>query len=116
MELYLHPVGFAAWVGFLVTALNLLPVGQLDGGHMIYALFRRFHRRISQTVVFILLPLGVFQWLGWLVWAVLLVLLGTRHPPTLDDEVLLERRQVTLAWIGLILLVLCFMPVPIAIT
>jgi membrane-associated protease RseP (regulator of RpoE activity) len=115
MELFIHPVGFAAWVGFLVTALNLLPIGQLDGGHMVYALFRAGHQRLSQVLVFILLPLGIFLWPGWLVWAFLLVLLGTRHPPTLDDSLPLERRQIVLGWIGLILLILCFMPVPLTI-
>ena len=112
-ELFLHPIAFAAWVGLLVTALNLIPVGQLDGGHISYAMFRGFHRGLSRILVFVLFPLGVFFWLGWLVWAFLLVLLGTRHPPTLDDEIPLERRQILLAWIGLILLILCFMPVPL---
>ncbi len=116
MELYLHPIGFAAWVGFLVTALNLLPIGQLDGGHVIYALFPRAHSRISQTAVFLLIPLGIFFWLGWFVWAVLMVLLGTRHAPTLADPIPLERRQIVLAWIGLILLVVSFVPVPTTIT
>ena len=115
MELFLHPMGFAAWVGFLVTALNLIPVGQLDGGHIAYAMFRGSHRRVSQLLVFVLFPLGVFFWLGWLVWAVLLVLLGTRHPPTLDDDAPLDARQIALGWIGLILLVLCFMPAPLTI-
>ena len=114
-ELFIHPIGFAAWVGFLVTALNLLPIGQLDGGHMVYALFRSGHQRLSQILVFILLPLGIFLWPGWLIWAVLLVLLGTRHPPTLDDSIPLARRQIVLGWIGLILLILCFVPVPITI-
>ena len=114
-ELFLHPVGFAAWVGFLVTALNLLPIGQLDGGHMVYALFRRHHQRLSQVLVFILLPLGIFFWPGWLVWAFLLVLLGTRHPPTVDDSHPLEPRHIVLAWVGLVLLVLCFVPVPMTI-
>jgi membrane-associated protease RseP (regulator of RpoE activity) len=116
MELYIHPVGFAAWVGFLVTALNLLPIGQLDGGHMLYALFRRSHQRLSHLLVFSLIPLGIFFWPGWLVWAFLLLLLGTRHPPTLDDSIPLDRRQILLACIGVILLVLCFMPVPLTIT
>jgi membrane-associated protease RseP (regulator of RpoE activity) len=116
MELYLHPVGFAAWVGFLVTALNLLPIGQLDGGHAIYAIFPKAHSRISQAAVFLLIPLGIFFWLGWLVWAVLMVLLGTRHAPTTADDVPLGRRQAVLGVIGLILLVLCFVPVPTTIT
>ena len=115
MELFIHPVGFAAWVGFLLTALNLLPIGQLDGGHMVYALFRKGHKRLSQVLVFVLIPLGIFFWPGWLLLALMLMLLGTRHPPTLDDSLPLERRQILLAWIGLILLVLCFVPVPMTI-
>ena len=116
MDLYLHPIGFAAWVGFFLTALNLIPVGQLDGGHISYALFGRHHRRISQVVVFALLPLGIFAWPGWLMWIVLLALLGTRHPPTVDDTVPLESRHVVLAWIALAMLVLCFTPFPLTIT
>ena len=66
----------AAWVGLLVTALNLIPVGQLDGGHIAYALFGRHHKRISQAFVFALIPLGVFYWPGWFVWIFLLAILG----------------------------------------
>ena len=116
MDLYLHPVGFAAWVGFFLTALNLIPVGQLDGGHISYALFGRHHRRISRVLVFALLPMGIFFWPGWLVWIVLLALLGTRHPPTVDDAVPLDRRHIVLGWIALAMLVLCFTPVPVSIS
>lgn len=113
MELYLHPIGFAAWVGFLVTALNLLPVGQLDGGHVAYALSRRAHRIISRSFVFALILMGIWFWPGWLVWAILLLVLGVRHPPTLDDTRPLESRQTLLAWIGLAMFVLCFTPTPV---
>ncbi len=116
MELYLHPIGIAAWVGLLVTALNLIPVGQLDGGHIAYALFGRYHKRISQVFVFALLPLGVFYWPGWFVWIVLLTLLGTRHPPTMDDSLPLRSRHVKLGWIALAMFVLCFMPAPVSIS
>ncbi len=116
MELYLHPIGVAAWVGLLVTALNLIPVGQLDGGHIAYALFGRFHKRISQVFVFALLPLGVFYWPGWFVWILLLAIMGTRHPPTVDDSIPLESRHVKLGWIALAMFVLCFMPAPVSIS
>ena len=66
MALSLHPIGLAAWFGFLATALNLLPIGQLDGGHMIYALFPGMHKRISQVLVVALVPLGIWYWPGWL--------------------------------------------------
>ena len=72
----LHPVAFAGWLGLLVTALNLLPVGQLDGGHVAYALFPEYHRYISLGVIGLLVVCGVLFWSGWLLWAVLLVFLG----------------------------------------
>ena len=112
MDLNLHPIGFAAWFGFFATALNLLPVGQLDGGHVSYALFRGIHKRISETFVFTLIPLGVFYWQGWLLWSVVLLLIGLRHPVTLDDSVPLRDRHLWLGWIGLAIFVLCFTPMP----
>lgn len=114
-DLFLHPVGLAAWFGFFLTALNLLPVGQLDGGHIAYALFGRFHKRISQILIFLLFPMGVFLWPGWFVWIFALALLGTRHPPTLDDALPLGKRQILLGWIAIGMLVVCFTPVPITI-
>jgi membrane-associated protease RseP (regulator of RpoE activity) len=111
--LSLHPVGLAAWFGFLATALNLLPIGQLDGGHMIYALFPGLHKRISQVLVIALVPLGIWYWTGWLLWFVLLLILRLRHPMTMDDSSPLESRHFGLAWFGLAMFVLCFMPTPI---
>jgi len=114
MDIYLHPVSFAAWFGFLVTALNLLPAAQLDGGHVIYALFPGHHKRISLGVVVVLVPLAYFYWWAWLVWIGLLVIvLRLYHPPTLDDSIPLQRRHIVLGLIGLVMLVLCFMPAPI---
>lgn len=78
--LLLHPIGIAAWVGMFATALNLLPGGQLDGGHIVYALSPRWHRTISLITVFGL-AFGIFFWRGWGLWALLLTLFGTRHPP-----------------------------------
>jgi len=113
MDVYLHPVSVAAWFGLLVTALNLLPAAQLDGGHIAYALFRRHHRWISLGVVFALIPLTIFYFAGWGLWIVLLLVLRVYHPPTLDDSVPLRPRHIALGWIGLILLVLCLTPAPI---
>jgi len=79
-DLILHPIGIAAWVGMFATALNLLPGGQLDGGHIVYALWPRWHRWISRISV-IALVAGTFFWIGWGVWAVLLTFSGMRHPP-----------------------------------
>jgi len=112
MEINLHPIGIAAWFGFFATALNLLPVGQLDGGHVSYALFGNIHRRISQALLFTLIPLGIFYWQGWLLWSTVLLFIGLRHPITLDDSVPLKQRHVWLGWIGLAMFVLCFTPMP----
>jgi len=112
MEINLHPIGIAAWFGFFATALNLLPVGQLDGGHVSYALFGNIHKRISQALLFTLIPLGIFYWQGWLLWSTVLLFIGLRHPITLDDSVPLKQRHVWLGWIGLAMFVLCFTPMP----
>ncbi len=112
MDIYMHPVGFAAWFGFLATALNLLPAAQLDGGHITYAMFRGYHKWISWGVVLTLLPLAMFYWPGWYVWILLLLILKLRHPPTIDDEIPLRPRQIALGVIGLVLLILCFTPAP----
>jgi hypothetical protein len=114
MDISLHPVGFAAWFGFLVTALNLLPAAQLDGGHIIYALFRGYHRWISLGVVAALVPLAIFYWWVWGLWIVLLLVLRLYHPPTLDDSIPLRPRHIVLGLIALMMLVLCFTPVPIS--
>jgi len=78
--LYLHPVGIAAWVGMFATALNLMPGGQFDGGHIIYALAPRAHRWVTRSTIAILIPLGIFFWMGWLIWALILAFTGMRHP------------------------------------
>ena len=111
-SLYLHPVGIAAWVGMFATALNLLPGGQLDGGHIIYALAPRAHKWITRISILVLIPLGVFFWLGWLVWAVILGFTGLRHPnvppwPRLDSN----RRWLVL--LAVLMLALTFALAPI---
>ncbi len=112
MDLNLHPIGIAAWFGFFATALNLLPVGQLDGGHVAYALFGPGHKSISKGLLFTLIPLGIFYWQGWLIWSTVLLFLGLRHPITLDDSVPLSRRHTWLGWFGLTMFVLSFTPMP----
>ena len=112
MVLNLHPIGIAAWFGFFATALNLLPVGQLDGGHVLYALSGKVHRYVSQALLFVLIPLGLFYWQGWLMWTTILLFIGFRHPVTLDDSIPLSKRHTWLGWIGLAMLVLCFTPMP----
>ena len=118
--LILHPVALAGWIGFFVTALNLLPVGQLDGGHVVYALFPRQHRRISTlfvmtcvAMVAVPLMLGWSFWGGWLIWAVLSIALGLGHPATLDQDRPLDPRRRLAAWatIGLFILTFSWNPV-----
>jgi len=111
-DIYFHPVAVAAWVGMFATALNLLPAGQLDGGHIVYAVSPRWHRRISWMTVVALVPMGVFYWLGWLVWAVILMILGPRHPQVpLYPELDTRRRLLSVA--GWVMLVLTFIPAPL---
>lgn len=108
----LHPIAFAGWIGLFVTALNLLPVGQLDGGHITYSLFRKRHKLIASGTYCGLIYLG-FQWPGWFVWGVLLIsLFGLRHPQPLDHLTPLDRNRKILGIIGIIIFILSFTPVP----
>jgi membrane-associated protease RseP (regulator of RpoE activity) len=111
-HLLLHPVGRAAWVGLFATALNLLPAGQLDGGHILYAVVSERHRRTSFVVALLLVPLAVKFWAGWIVWAVLLVTIGFRHPPLIDRWEPLGQTRRILAGVALVIFILCFMPAP----
>jgi membrane-associated protease RseP (regulator of RpoE activity) len=105
-NLYLHPVARAAWVGMFATCMNLLPIGQLDGGHILYSFFPERHRTVSKVLCIALLPLGKL-WLGWLVWGAILLWLGRRHPLILDTGDLGPGRR-KLGWIALAIFVLCF--------
>jgi len=111
-DLLLHPVGRAAWVGLFATALNLLPAGQLDGGHILYSLASEKHRRVSLGVALLLVPLAVFFWAGWLLWAVLLLLIGFRHPPLLDRWEPLDHKRRVWGVMALAIFLLCFTPSP----
>ena len=114
----LHPMGFAAWFGLLMTALNLFPIGQLDGGHISYAAFGRRSTAISVGGTAVVVGLLFFS-LSWLLWAILmvtmLVVFGPRHPRTLDDEVPLDSRRRSVALASAVIFVLCFTPAPIQI-
>jgi membrane-associated protease RseP (regulator of RpoE activity) len=79
-QVTLHPVAIAAWVGMFATALNLLPGGQLDGGHIVFSISPRVHRFVSSATILVLIFLGINRWTGWLIWAVLLRITGMRHP------------------------------------
>ena len=116
LSLNLHPMAFAAWLGLLVTALNLLPVGQLDGGHVTYAVFGR--RSLFVTIAAIGVGVGLcFYSRWWIFWTGLLIamltIFGWRHPPTWDDHVPLDRTRMWLAFAAFVVFVLCFTPAPI---
>jgi membrane-associated protease RseP (regulator of RpoE activity) len=110
-DLLLHPVAFAGWLGLFVTALNLLPVGQLDGGHIAYAVFGRRWQKLGWFVIGALALLGFF-WLGWPFWAVLATVLGLRHPPPLDDLTPLSKGDSWLVAAAVLVVVLTFTPTP----
>lgn len=114
-HLSLSPVACAAWVGLFATALNLLPMGQLDGGHILYAVFGRKHKALSRGFFLALLPLGIFCWTGWIVWAVLMLVVGLRHPSLVDSDEPLGRGRKWLAVVAALMLGLCFVPTPFSI-
>lgn len=108
--IYLHPIAIAAWVGMFATALNLLPGGQLDGGHIVYALYPRAHKWVTRLSMVILIPLGAF-WPGWWVWAILLGVSGFRHPQVAPWPHI-DRRRKLLGLLALAMLILSFVPIP----
>ena len=112
-DLLLHPVGRAAWVGLFATALNLLPGGQLDGGHILFATASKYHRRVTVLVALCLIPLGYFFWAGWYLWAALLLAIGFRHPPLIHQWEQLDRRRLLWAAIAALIFILSFMPIPV---
>jgi membrane-associated protease RseP (regulator of RpoE activity) len=111
-QIIFHPVGCAAWVGLFATALNLLPMGQLDGGHILYAVLGDKCRMISRGFFLVLLPLGAFCWYGWLAWAVILFFLGLRHPRVIEPGEPLGRNRKILALVAALILILTFLPTP----
>lgn len=111
----LHPLAFAGWLGIFVTALNLLPLGQLDGGHILYALAGPRQRAVAQAFLVLMAPLG-FVWWGWWLWGGVILLLGrgrVAHPPVTNEEEPLGRGRTILAWASFALLLLTFSPAPL---
>ncbi|MDE3225877.1 MAG: site-2 protease family protein, partial [Nitrospirota bacterium] len=111
-DVLLHPVGFAAWFGLFVTSLNLIPIGQLDGGHVAYALWGERQRTMALAILPILLVLGFVGWRGWFLWAGMAGLLGFAHPPVMDPEAALGKTRIWVGWGALAIFVLTFAPVP----
>jgi membrane-associated protease RseP (regulator of RpoE activity) len=113
LTILLHPVGRAAWVGLFATALNLLPAGQLDGGHILCSFSPRMHRWVGWLVPAVLLALGYFHWRVWWMWAGILLALRFLRIPPIYDQRPLDRPRVMLAVATLLVMILCFMPVPL---
>ena len=111
--LMLHPVGFAGWTGLFVTALNLLPIGQLDGGHVAYSVFGSRSVRVAVAAFVILASVCIWFGTSYLMLLVLLLLMGIRHRPTVDDSVALGRTRTRMAMALLALFALCFTPTPV---
>jgi membrane-associated protease RseP (regulator of RpoE activity) len=111
-EILLHPVAFAGWIGLFVTSLNLIPIGQLDGGHIAYAFLGERQRLLSVTLVVTLLLVGFFFWEGWLIWGAIMLVLGLKHPPVIYWEVPLDHRRRLIGVLTLIIFVITFMPSP----
>lgn len=112
MDILLNSVAWAGWAGLLVTALNLIPAGQLDGGHVIYVLIGRAANRLRPWILSALAVMGLI-WSGWWLWAFLIFFLGGRHAEPLDEITPLDSRRKVIAILGLIIFVLVFTPVPL---
>ncbi|NQT27616.1 site-2 protease family protein [candidate division KSB1 bacterium] len=110
-DILLHPLAFAGWVGLLITAINLLPVGQLDGGHILYALFNRKSRFVAWILYGVFLYVCLFHYFGWFLLLVLLAIFR-KHPPTMQDSIPLDPIRKIAGVLALILFVLAFTPVP----
>lgn len=112
-DILLHPVAFAGWIGLLVTSLNLLPIGQLDGGHIVYALFGERHTTIAKITLPVLIIMGITFWPGWIIWAVLMIIMGYRHPPVVYPHIQLDRGRKYIGWVSFVIFVLTFTPAPV---
>lgn len=113
MDVIIHPVAWAGWAGFLVTSLNLLPAGQLDGGHIFHLLFgQKSTRRLLPVLIVILVGLG-FIWSGWWLWAALVFLFGRNYAEPLDQITVLDQKRKALGILALVVFILTFIPVPL---
>ncbi len=114
MDIFLHPMAFAGWIGFLVTSMNLMPIGQLDGGHIAYSVFLKNQKRLYIPVILLLIGFGIL-WQGWIIWGLLAFILARREPLIQDGLTPLSKREKIYALIALIVLILTFIPQPFSI-
>jgi Zn-dependent protease len=112
-DIVLHPVAFAGWVGILVTALNLFPIGQLDGGHIFYAILGERSRDYGKIFLVVFVVMGVVFWVGWFIWALLISVMGLKHPRLFDDDVPLSKGRRFLGGVILVIFILSFIPDPV---
>ncbi|MBN2244536.1 MAG: site-2 protease family protein, partial [Candidatus Aminicenantes bacterium] len=105
-DLILHPVAFAGWVGMLVTALNLFPISQLDGGHVAYAVIGKKAKILARIVFYAFLIMGVVFWIGWFIWALIIFFIGMRHPRIYDEEIPLSPARKWIAVLAVIIFIL----------
>jgi membrane-associated protease RseP (regulator of RpoE activity) len=113
LDVQLNPIAWAGWVGLLVTSLNLIPAGQLDGGHILYALVGKRMRRLLIPIMVMLAVLGFF-WMGWWLWVFLLFAFGRISDEPLDQITQLDSRRKVVAVLVLILFIIVFIPIPLA--
>jgi len=112
-DIYLSPIAFAGWAGLFVTALNLLPIGQLDGGHVIYALLGKYSNVVYKIGIGIFCLFAIFVYRGWIVFAILLLVFGFRHPEPIDPFTQLDFKRKCIGVIMLVVFLLCFTPIPL---
>ena len=108
----LNPVAVAGWVGLFVTSINLMPVGQLDGGHVAFAFLGRWHKKVSLAFIVILAAMGLL-FFGWLIWAALLMFIGTKHPPVVNPEAPVDWKRKLIGVASLVIFIITFPPVPV---
>jgi membrane-associated protease RseP (regulator of RpoE activity) len=112
-DIILNPIAFAGWAGLFVTALNLLPIGQLDGGHIIYALLGKYSGIVYKAGIAAFCIFTLFVYPGWIIFAVMLLLFGFKHPPPADPFIQLDFKRKCIGVLMLIVFLLCFTPIPL---
>jgi membrane-associated protease RseP (regulator of RpoE activity) len=112
-DIVLNPIAFAGWAGLFVTALNLLPIGQLDGGHIIYALLGKYSGIVYKAGIAAFCIFTLFVYPGWIIFAVMLLLFGFKHPPPADPFIQLDFKRKCIGVLMLIVFLLCFTPIPL---
>jgi membrane-associated protease RseP (regulator of RpoE activity) len=115
-EILLHPIAFAGWIGYFVTAINLLPIGQLDGGHISYALFQSKYRFIAYITFASIMVAGLL-WLGWIIWGIVIALIVRfKHPPPLDNISEITLKNKIIGYTAFVIFLITFIPNPFQLT